>query len=217
MSDNPGGYVLLDRSCKAAVPFASRDITRQPLTGIRITPDYIEATDSYKLVRITHADGPSPLDFPKTPDVDDSPCGPIPPEGVIVDAQTVARALGDLPGKGRGTLPILQRVAVKPGDYTVALTVNDLDRAVTHTARRIEGAFPPIDDLLASATGPSGTISFNPRFLAQVAKAFCDFGATYVTLECRGSMKPALMRAKNTERQTMTVLLMPVRTAGDES
>jgi DNA polymerase III sliding clamp (beta) subunit (PCNA family) len=203
--------MLLDpRHIKAALPFTSRDETRAMLTGVRITSQYVEATDSYKLVRITPKGSMSQEDFPRFPD--GSPAtGTISERGILVDAKALKRSLRNVP-KARRSLPILSRIAVKPSGNHVLLTTTDLNLTSSETSRLIEGAFPEIDKHLPSDE-PTSTITFSAEFLKQVAKAFQDFGGSkaIVTVDVFSELKPARFSATDDEGTEMVAILMPVR------
>lgn len=206
--------VLLDKTIRAALEFVSRDETRAVLTGIHITPDYVEATDSYRLVRITHAEGIKPMDYPTGPDSTAPAYSDVPPEGIIIEASAIKRALANMPS--RSTLPILNRIALKVDGNYARLSTNDLDCVSAHTTRLIEGTFPDIDALLESYKGkPLGSeVAFNHQFMQSAMKAFGYFFGGYgqpVSLTCRGELTPFLLEAKNSSGQTMIALQMPVR------
>lgn len=206
--------VLLDRTVRAALEFVSRDETRQVLTGVHITPDYVEATDSYRLVRITHAEGIKPMDYPTGPESTAPAYSDVPPEGIIIDAAAIRRALANMPRKSM--LPILNRIAIKVDGNYARLSTNDLDCVSAHTTRLIEGKFPDVDALLESyAHKPLGNeVAFNHQFMQQAMKAFGYFltgDRVPVSLTCRGELQPFILEAKNSSGQTMIALQMPVR------
>jgi len=210
-----GKRVTLVKAHKAVLAFASKDETRPTLGAVHITPDYIEATDSYRLVRITHpADVIDPLDFPKGPDGDEL-VDEIPAEGVLVDAKALRKAFQGMPN--RSTLPILNRVAIKPGDHYVALATTDLEQTTVSSSRKVEGSFPNIAELIKrySEKEPIAEITLNPVMLKEIMAAFGHFGCGNahhpVTFTITSELEPCVMTAENSDGMTMTAVLMPVR------
>lgn len=202
--------LLNPRHIKAVLPFTSKDETRAILTGVRITSERIEATDSYRLARITPKNSITADDFPRFPDGSVA-TGTISEHGITVDAKALKRSLGNVP-RSRRSLPVLNRIAVKPSGNHVLLTTTDLSLTSSETSRLIDGSFPDIDKLLPSEQ-PVSTITFNAEFLKQVAKAFQDFGGRHaiVTVDVFSELKPARFSATDEDGTEMVAILMPVR------
>jgi hypothetical protein len=200
--------LLLSPNQAAALAFVSKDESRPLLCGVHITPEHVEATDSYRAVRITHAPGTTVNDYPVLSgnqralgDVD-----------ATIDARSFGDALKAL--SKRTTLPILQRVVVvEDAERYLTLGSTDLDRTNRTEARKIEGRFPPLGDLFNDSE-PVLSIKFNAGFLADIANAakkFSDSPTPVVELRAWGPLKPAEFSARTPDGQTFRAILMPVR------
>lgn len=208
-----GKVVFLDKSARALLPFVSRDVTREILTAVHVTPDYCEATDSYRLVRITHRDQMTdPENYPRV--AGRSVVSEVPASGVCIPAESIQKALAGIPKKK--SLPVLEQVALEITDHYANLTTTDLEQTVTNQARLIEGTFPNVQQLIESFTPKDGdtsvTVAFNATFLKEVAAAVEKFGRNVpIEITLQDPLKPALIRAKNENGQTLTAILMSVR------
>ncbi len=200
--------VLLNGSVRGVLPFVSRDGTRPVLQGVRVTPDYVEATDSYKLCRIT-LNSPTAQDYPHLPG-GESAVAEIPEGGVVVEGRTLGKALRSLPNKS--ALPILSHVAVKPVGELVQLSSTDLGETSVLYSKRVSGISPDIDELLSRVrtNEPKATVSVDVKHLRALIKGADDFGADVVTIEVREPLSPVVVLAEDSG-QTFTALLMPVR------
>ena len=211
-------HPLFSRTLKALAQFLSKDGTRPILGAVHITPTKVIATDSYKLAVITYDTGTNPENFPKIGDR--TVTAELSP--VNINGKQFLKALADIPavrrkksrtGRLTGILPILGYAAVVGSDESsVHIATTDLDQSTVRMVKRVEGTFPDYTKLLPDSDDePAATIAFNVGFLAEVAKAFKDFGADLVEVELRGAMKPGYFKATNKLDQTMEVILMPVR------
>jgi len=205
---------LLPKFLKAVAPFISRDETRAILTAVHLTPTHVAATDSYRLVRIGYKGG-NANDFPKIGD--QSPMTGI-INAVAVDGKTFVKALSSVPAQRknsrRGSLPVLTNVAVMDdGEHTVSLGVTDLDQSTVFVARKVQGSFPPYENLIPDSkeNPPWAQVSVNASFLADMAKAVKTFGSDVVTIQVWSPLKPVMFTASNTEGGTFQGLQMPVR------
>lgn len=210
---------LLPKYLKAIGAFFSKDETRPILTTVHLTNDYVVATDSYRLVKITY-EGMGAQDFPKIG-------GQLPMEGTLdrdaanIDGKTFIKALSSIPAKPRGwkkgALPVLHNVAVMgETDHTVSFGVTDLDQSTIFVARKVEGTFPPYEDLMAGIPEAKAAVAVDAKFLQEMAKAVLDFGGKHVTISVASSLKPVKFTASNDQGGTFTGLQMPVRLQNDE-
>jgi len=199
---------LLKRNLKALSAFLSRDGMRPILGSIHLTDTAAEATDSYKLARITRNATEDLGDFPtvggKRPITE--------PLDICLEGDSVMRAVAGIPGNRRGTLPILARAAIiEDSDHYVSIATTDLTSSTITIVRKVEGTFPPCEQLLAEAKAGETYISFNAGFLKQLAAAYVTFGAKWVTIRIATPLKPAYFTAKNDSGERMEAILMPVR------
>lgn len=213
------GHVLLDRKVAAVLPFASKDQTRPILTCVRVTPDHVEATDSYRLIRVDLDKTARAADFPRPND--ECATAAIGPEGVAIKASAVGRALKNIGRKD--SLPILSRVAVKPSEFRVRLTTTNLERTTVEETDIERGTFPDFDQLIDTGSEPEAVVYLDAGFLRDMAAAVVTFtgrsirkgrfASSPVKLELFGPTKPVRFSAECDGRK-LVGLQMPVLPAG---
>ena len=215
------GIVSLDKTIKAVLAFCSGDVTRHMLQCVHITPEYAEATDSYRIVRMTHA--PFEGEFPRGPHGNDHVLtSEIPAEGISILGSAIKRALSTL-SRRRSSLPVFSRIPIRLAEgnlVTLTTTDPDFGGSIEHTCRRELGTLPPIDRILEETAGREvgARISLSVGLLESTCKALRDFGSGYLTLEIAAEpLKPVRITAENGAKQRIEIVQMPVNTMGDAS
>lgn len=199
--------VLINKRSLGVTKFASTDQTRPTLCGVHISEKGIEATDSYRMARVTHTKF-SPEAYP----VENSgKLAELDKVGVVVPAKDLADAGKRIP-KSR-MLPVLNHLALTEADREdrVGLTTTDLDTTNTSVARIVHGAYPDFDQLLPKDE-PVFEIGLNAAFLkevAELAEKFASPAAHPLVCKFYGPRKPAIFEIEDDD-QTLTMLLMPV-------
>jgi len=206
--------MLLNRHNLSIVALASKDETRHSLQGVRVTKDYTEATDGYRLARVTVPTG-NPAEFPN---VGITANGSMP--AVTVPA-TAAKALEKaLPRPGRSRrLPILENAlvdteAAQRGTFRAIAT--DLETQTPVEAAVIEGQYPDSDPVFPGGE-PLATVHINGLYLAECAKLAAGMtnGRSHgikLLIYDKDGLAPVKIEATNPDTgQTATFLIMPMR------
>lgn len=190
---------------------------------VRLKPDgsYVAcATDTRSLVRVT-GPGVGPVeDYPEVPALAAAPNGhaeAIVPAAAWKSAFAAAEKL-----TRRSVKPILRSVAVVAGENVVTMGCTDLDTYPVEQARRVEGRYPPVDDIVPKRPRPGAvTVGIDPlrfadtlRTLAAVAGA--EPGGGGVTLEVAPGNKPIVLRATAPDGAAVDGLVMPFGGGGGD-
>jgi len=200
--------VFVTRAHRAILKFVSKDETRPILTAVRVTPDALEATDSYVAARLVFGkDRIDALSFPTSPR---TPAIGIPEEGVSVDAAALRDAIARI--NVRSMLPSLSSVAVSvsPDTNEVTLTTNDLEQEVGATSRTVNGDFPPVQSLFMTSE-PAAIAYMDPRILKRVVDAYVEFGVPALEIRFHAPLRPLEFSAEGSDGRALHALAMPLR------
>lgn len=196
--------LLLNKSAlKAVLPAVSKERSRYTPDGIRLTEDFIEATDGHKAIRVT------------TPSIK----GGFPsvrgfvPSGFtecLLPRSTAQELVDALSDTDRYAIPILGCAAISSdGDGAITAVVTDLDTTHILTPKAMRGKFPDIQAVL-DMVKVNFSVALNPTFLREIAQAAEDLNADSIKIDFDEPTKAVRFEAKR-EGQTMTALLMPMR------
>lgn len=187
--------------------FASSAPTRYVLNAIYLDSErkVAVATDGSMLIRVPYE---ITEEFP--------PLGEhLKPEtnSVILPAKQFKDAMKDA-GKGRGTLPILEKVAVAKNcePNKVVLVSTDLDTQLDRKIKVVEGTFPNYTQFLPTEDPPH-KISLSPYRL----KVICDYALKHgrdqacVTIGMSDELSPITFSITLKDGKKATGVLMPMR------
>lgn len=172
-------------------------VSRKGETGYRVV-----ATNG-KVLGLVEGDAGPTDEFPTIPAVETAPNGA---NSAIVPAAEFVKAMKDVPRKMvRAAMNCLACVI---GTQQTTLASSTLDSNIVRQPRNVEGRFPNVDKVIPK-TAPAVTLTFNPKFLAELLQVASEFAADgIVTIEVRGANQPLVIRASSPS-QTFTGLAMP--------
>lgn len=210
--------MLIHKAALKAHAFASKDVSRPGLQGVRVFPDgRAVASDGHTLIEI-HARTMPEVDFPAIEGLHGMT---VPPEGVTIPASDCRAALKALP-KRHDALPFLTETVMlgqngNPDVVTLAST--DLDRTTRTDARLIHGAFPDYEQVIPKNNAGGFVVAVNPALAARFFKTLADLiGASEgycprgvaLTFQPGKSLAPIMAECRSDDA-TVRALLMPTR------
>jgi DNA polymerase III sliding clamp (beta) subunit (PCNA family) len=203
---------LLNKLNFLVAPFASKEDSRYTLKAVHVTPEYTEATDGHRLVRITTPKD-SASEFPRVPGF--TPNGSPKSFLLPVDAaKTIQKAVP------KTHIPVVNHAAITgTGDENkpVAIAVTDLDNPQVFQPRPVTGQYPNTD-IVIPKDDAAAVFQFTVRadYLAELCKAIQDFAGDgkyrpgIATLTFYGPSKAVRLDARNENTdQNLIAILMP--------
>jgi len=197
----PLHIMFLSKASLDVMSHASGSPTRPILTGVYVTDTVSVATDSYRLLEVSH-----PVINPDDMPVQLQSTG----EGsVIIPTVAIAKARANIPKKC--ALQCLHNVSVSIDDMSVHLKTSDLETIDDVSARAIEGKYPDYKQIIPSGE-PKVRIAVSAKYLKDMAAYFEKHAVEnyYVEIEVTDSTTPLIMRAKVGSNQDAVGVLMPL-------
>lgn len=184
---------------------------RYTCSALCITPEYTEATDGHRLVRVTNPK----MEAKNYPVIDGfSPNGN--PERFLLPGKTALVIQKAIPSSE--SIPILNYAAVTTEHgaqgQSLAVAVTDLSSPQVFRSRPDTTKYPDSTDKVLNPTDPPVfQLTVNAAYLSELAKMAAGFSSDNcpsVTLTFYGKDKAVRMDAKG-DGQHMTMVLMPMR------
>ena len=211
--------MLIHKNSLSIVGAASTDDTRPALNGLHVRtatadkPAIIEATNGHYAVRQTLPTTVGNADFPVVEGFqlpDDNPGA-----DVIIPTEICKKLQKAIPKPKRGSLPILQHVAVNLADNngTVRAVTTDLESPTFVNFQPVEGPYPDIDSVWDQANTSQAVfkISYNAVILRQLCDVLIaankDQPTTYLDFTFAG---PAMAAIAKVQGANLSGLIMPV-------
>lgn len=162
MADTEEKAVLLSQAQADLKAFVSKDDTRVPLTNIRVTKDFAEATNGHVLVRAPH-DSIDPAEWPNTGGTGIGLNG----DSVLLDPKVLEKAFKNVERKGN--LPVLSYVhlSLSPEGCPI-LTATDLETSASFRQKKVLAEFPDTDQLIPEKEGPVAFV-LSAKYLSDLA------------------------------------------------
>lgn len=200
--------VLIDRAALDLIKFASEDETRHEITGLHVTPAYVEATNGHVAARLAHQGIPVE-DFPV---VAGDVGGAIPEKGIVVNRGAVER-IGKAISR-RGSIPVLQLVKVGVVDGGACLVATDLETPTVMTLKDEGRQFPIIDNVIPKEGSRPVKVAFQAKYLKAIAEwaiKYGNTGAVQFELSADPSEDAASIKIKTNDGRTLQVVLMSMK------
>ena len=194
----------LSKDLLLAAKFASKNPSRPVLTSVMVTNEKIVATDSFKLIEITHKTEDS-ADFPTVPGVKlvqelEAP--------VLLPAKDL---LAKLKFPIKAPLPILENGALcNDSEKTIGIVTSDLDTSTTLQFKKVEGDFPDYSRIMPQEP-PVQTILMDAEILIEALQAFKDGNTNLVELQFFSDVRPLMLLGKTEENENKKALVMPCK------
>jgi hypothetical protein len=180
----------LNKKSVSVVGIASKDKARSLLTHVRITPEFTEATDGFRLVRVTN---------PPLLDGLDAGDGIGPFTECLVSGNAVKEVKGEK-----------DVLADYDGNHVVFYPgLNREDVPYTVRAQVAEDLKWPETELLFPSDQPAYRVFVNPYMLLGICKIAAQFGDMMV-MEFRGERGSIYLETTDNE-QTMKALIQPIK------
>lgn len=192
----------LSKDLLLAAKFASKNPSRPVLTSVMVTNEKIVATDSYKLIEITHKTEDS-ADFPVVPGVKlvqelEAP--------ILLPAKDL---LAKLKFPTKAPLLILENGALcNDSEKTIGIVTSDLDTSTTLQFKKVEGNYPDYSHIMPQEP-PVQTILMDAELLIEALQAFKDGDTNLVELQFFSNVRPLILLGKATENENKKALVMP--------
>jgi DNA polymerase III sliding clamp (beta) subunit (PCNA family) len=194
----------LNKDLLIAAKFASKNPSRPVLTGVLVTNEKIVATDSFKLIEITHKSEDS-ADFPIVPGVKlvdqlESP--------VLLPAKDL---LAKLKFPAKVPLPILEGGALcNDSENNVGIVTSDLETSTTLQFKKIKGDYPDYTRVMPEKPAVQ-TILMDAQVLMDALQAFKDDNTNLVELQFFTNLRPLMLVGKSKENENKKALVMPCK------
>jgi hypothetical protein len=188
--------------------FTGDNDARYMLNGVHITDKEIIATNGHYMCRLSHQAGLAAPDFP----VVGQSAEMEPFKAATVSAKDFAAIAKQIKKSQR--LPVLQHALLDTtaanANGSVPVYVTDLENPQVIKLEKFDGNYPNTESVMPTDE-PAYGIAFDPAYLEVIGKAFKQFGARSVQMNCFAkTTAPALFTATNRDtKQDLTVLLMP--------
>ena len=176
------------------VKYASKDLTRQVLTGLYVDGNTTVVTDGHKIIAVKSEPKPQ----------EDWPANSIPwkkkdASPFIISKEQVEKALKNIPKNH--CLPILKNVAIgkvdnNEGKKELACQTTDLDNTDKVEGREIDGTFPDFKQVIPDYHNEENyqAIGISAKYLKEVCTLFEKYQdrSNMITLHIRKSKKRSL-------------------------
>jgi hypothetical protein len=197
--------IVIDRAQADAVEFASKEVGRGAIESVRVTPEYVEATNSHILVRVPSCG----LPVEEYPEV--AGAGTEELTEALIKADTLRKAIKALPK--RGHLPVLEclHIGRQNGNFTV--TATDLESPTVLSQKAEESRFPDTEAVIPMADLPV-TIGFSADLLGSICKwatRHGDGGRNPIAFQIRSPEDGARLTVNMRDGRTAVFVIMPVR------
>lgn len=184
---------------------ASDNNIRPELTGLHVTPDYTEATDTYRVIRVSRPKA----DYSDAPEL----CAPFAePSEYIMDRSLADKIAKALPKKT--SLPILLNAFENPPATLgmATFSVTDCETVDKFSGKKIDGAYPDVTQIIPTPEDHVADVLVDCDYLSEILDACKKFGSPRARLTFNGATKPLTIAAQDeVDGQTFMALLMPVR------
>jgi hypothetical protein len=206
-----GNMLLLNKHSFTPAKILPKTAERYTCSALCITPEYTEATDGHRLIRVTNPT----MKATNFPVIDGfSPNGD--PKRFLLPTKTALAIQKAIPSGE--SIPILNYAAVTTehgaNGESLAVAVTDLAAPQVFRSRPETTKYPEsADKVINPDTPPTFQVTVNAAYLAElatIAKGFSSGSAPNVTLTFFGTDKVIRMDSKGVD-QHLTMVLMPMR------
>lgn len=179
----------------------AKEDTKYPIrSGLHVTPDHTEATDGYRLIRVSR---------PKV-NLDDEPetVKPLAKRADYVMPLELAKKISKaLPKKL--SLPAFEND--NAGD-AVSFSVTDLETVDKFSGKKIAGAYPDVAQIMPAPADHVADVLVDCGYLSEILDACKKFGSPLARITFNGAIKPLTITAQDeVDGQTFLALLMPCK------
>lgn len=174
------------------------------------------ATDCKQIISVSGPVAGDAAEYPEWPALRDAPNG-------ATTANIPARmwkaffATAKKKTPKRTTRKELQSVAVKLSHNEATLACTDLDAGVAECTKQVEGRFPPTDQIWPTKK-PTMVFTFNPAYVAQMAKSLATFADdptdARMVVEITDACRPIVFKVEREDGTVARGLLMPFGETG---
>lgn len=197
----------------AAKIAAGKNDNRSVLRNLHFTPEYVEALDGHRAIRITYPDQIKPEDLPE--DIKTAPKEEIKP--FLISAETLKDIKFPKTNKSSPTFMTQAFIDVERtnSNGSAYMTLSNLESKQTPEFKKSEEVFPNVDGIFPKGK-PTLQIAVNPNYLSELSDIAGtitkDAGNPCMLLSFYGPLNPFLLEAVDfSANQKMSGLLMPMR------
>lgn len=183
---------------------AANAVDRDSLYGLHVTPEYTEATDSYRLIRVSRKEF-------KTSELP-SALNPVRYPNYTLPYATAKKVSGAIPKKASEDIYLNAIEVAPPSLGKVSLTVVDKETSETYTADIAKEKFPEIDKVIPQDSEIKAEFRINVEYLAEILEQCKKFGSEHADVKVFNGSRQAIKidAANKVDGQTFMALIMPV-------
>lgn len=191
---------------------ATKDESRYSLSSIHITPEVVEVTDSYLLLRVEHA----AVDPETLPAIEGVTLGTFEEFCLpAVDALAIAKAIPKVRHHGPEVFALAQIGTESNSNGTAVFGVTDGSSTQVLRPKKADGRFPDVSQVIPRVEDRPHVITFNPRLMAklclQISDLLGDQTLQSVTLRISDHESAIRLDAKNDAGEAIVAVLMPMK------